>query len=289
MPLAAEPEPLAVPEIVWQADGPPPAWPVRPETDRLEEIDPEIDLEDVRSDPDPPNKAEPPPVRGGPSESPAGPSLRSIQGRVDVFEWGRTMREAENLIVFDRAVAFILGTYMNFDGGNAWPSVSTLAKKCGLSDSTVRRSLRHLEAGGWLFTEQRPGRTSVYAATVPGGAEIIRFPTPITTDTPQSPLTAPPQSGLTDDLPLLPTQEEARAALPSSIPEAKEWDPTMWNRALSIARRKHARTPDSLAFTILTEDLIPSSRGEQPRIDHSREHRLPEQHGHGDTGDIGRW
>ncbi|GAB3832838.1 helix-turn-helix domain-containing protein [Dactylosporangium cerinum] len=51
----------------------------------------------------------------------------------------------------DRLVLLAIADNAGDDGGNAWPSLHTLARKTLLDVRTVRRALRRLEAGGHLF------------------------------------------------------------------------------------------------------------------------------------------
>lgn len=53
------------------------------------------------------------------------------------------------------------------DAGVSWPSVETIARRCRMTDRSLRRVLRRLEEGGWLTTTERPGRSSVYRILTP--------------------------------------------------------------------------------------------------------------------------
>jgi hypothetical protein len=44
------------------------------------------------------------------------------------------------------------------DEGVCWPSMATLARKCGKSDRTVQRSIQSPEEKGHLTREERPGK-----------------------------------------------------------------------------------------------------------------------------------
>lgn len=48
------------------------------------------------------------------------------------------------------------------DGGRCWPSVTTLAKKCGLSARSVNRCIADLERDGYLTREARFNQSNVY-------------------------------------------------------------------------------------------------------------------------------
>lgn len=65
------------------------------------------------------------------------------------------------------AVAGQLARKANASGRNAWPALRTVAGLCGISESTVRRSVRWLAAAGYLSPVGRPGRTTEYVLTLP--------------------------------------------------------------------------------------------------------------------------
>lgn len=61
----------------------------------------------------------------------------------------------------DKLVLLALADNAN-DEGLCWPSVQTLERKCGMSESTVHRAISRLEEGGHVTVNQRPGRSSYY-------------------------------------------------------------------------------------------------------------------------------
>ena len=58
----------------------------------------------------------------------------------------------------DRLLLLAIADHAGDDGGDAWPSVPTLARKTGTSERTVQRGLSRLEAGGHLAVERCAGR-----------------------------------------------------------------------------------------------------------------------------------
>jgi AraC-like DNA-binding protein len=50
----------------------------------------------------------------------------------------------------DFKVAFVVIQYVNENTGECYPSVETIALKCGLSERHVQRALKRLCASGWL-------------------------------------------------------------------------------------------------------------------------------------------
>jgi hypothetical protein len=111
----------------------------------------------------------------------AGRTTRQSTGLIvhDVAEksrrwaWERSIREAppEVLPAMAKAVALMLGTYMDKDG-RCRPATATVAEKLGIKPSTARTHLLTLERQGYLVVERGvrkgSGITRVgYLATVP--------------------------------------------------------------------------------------------------------------------------
>jgi len=67
--------------------------------------------------------------------------------------------EQQNLEPVDKLVLLGIANHADRDGGNAWPSLKTLAMYVGRSDQTVRRSIRELEKRGLLVVELHGGGT----------------------------------------------------------------------------------------------------------------------------------
>lgn len=53
------------------------------------------------------------------------------------------------------------------DEGYCWPSIATIARKCDLSERSVRSQLRLLEVKRWVQTTQRLGHSSTYRISLP--------------------------------------------------------------------------------------------------------------------------
>lgn len=63
-----------------------------------------------------------------------------------------------------KLVGLALSLYMNERGGSAFPSASTLAEDCSLTDRAVRKHLNeHLHAQGWLVLVKRGGQKGDHA------------------------------------------------------------------------------------------------------------------------------
>lgn len=61
-----------------------------------------------------------------------------------------------------RYVLLALSTYMNTDGGNAFPSQSKLAEKTGLAKRTVNEHLERAEADGWIARRRVRRRARIW-------------------------------------------------------------------------------------------------------------------------------
>lgn len=73
----------------------------------------------------------------------------SIRLMADVFEC--------DLPTNDRFVLLSLADYANDEGHHVYPSVATIVRKTGLSESTVHRSLTYLEEQGYLLLVRQGG------------------------------------------------------------------------------------------------------------------------------------
>ncbi len=92
---------------------------------------------------------------------------------LDRFEWERLIRELP-LPLAEKCTAYALATYVNGDGRNAHPGTERLIRATGSSRSTVLRTLRSLEAHGFIRPVSRGG-----AEGIPKGHSTVwelRFP-----------------------------------------------------------------------------------------------------------------
>jgi len=87
--------------------------------------------------------------------------------------WTRALRQSE-LERGDLLVMLVIATYMDGDGGGAYPSVETIASHTGYSPGAVRRSITRGRKLGWLERTRRGHRagdgstiSSAYRATIP--------------------------------------------------------------------------------------------------------------------------
>jgi hypothetical protein len=68
---------------------------------------------------------------------------------------------AMDLPAKDKLVLLALADCAN-DEGIAWPSIATLARKCGCDERTIQRNLRGSELAGIIRREEVPGRGNRY-------------------------------------------------------------------------------------------------------------------------------
>ena len=72
-----------------------------------------------------------------------------------------------------KLVLVALADYADNQGGSVFPAVATLARKCGIDETTCRRALRRLEGDGWIVVvrEARQHRPRTYRLQLrPGNA-----------------------------------------------------------------------------------------------------------------------
>ena len=93
--------------------------------------------------------------------------------RIDAARWRTYVRSEYRGTV--QHVALLLSTYMDADGGGAFPSITTIVQEAGRSRETVVASLRSLDDDGFIRKTpnrgmrggQRGPRTTLYEATIP--------------------------------------------------------------------------------------------------------------------------
>ncbi|MGY1733900.1 helix-turn-helix domain-containing protein [Geodermatophilus sp. SYSU D01045] len=81
----------------------------------------------------------------------------------------------------DRLLLLAIADHAGDDGGDAWPSVPTLARKTGTSERSVQRGIARLQAGGHLVIERCSGRggTNLYRVVMaPAGGVSLSPPAP---------------------------------------------------------------------------------------------------------------
>jgi hypothetical protein len=127
----------------------------------------------------------------------------------------------------EKLVLLALADQANDEGRQCWPAVSTIAKRSGQGERTVRRALHDLEAKGHLTRDHRDGSSTQYHVhPCQSGTPDKSAPLPKTTATPAN---LAPKPSRTTTSPKTTSSPKKRAAKPpafvppSDIPEA-EWD-----------------------------------------------------------------
>ncbi|HEX8382435.1 MAG TPA: helix-turn-helix domain-containing protein [Sphingomonas sp.] len=122
----------------------------------------------------------------------------------------------------EKLVLLALADQANDEGRQCWPAVSTIMKRSGQGERTVRRALHDLEAKGHLTRHHRDGGSTQYHLH-PGqiGTPAKSAPLPNATATPAK--SAPKPSGTTTSEKDKPSRKKRAAkppafALPADIP-----------------------------------------------------------------------
>lgn len=116
--------------------------------------------------------------------------------RLDRGPWLDRLRSS-SLPFGTRGVLAILATYMDPDGGGAFPSLDTLAEACGLSRRHVTNHLRPALDAGWLqrTSSRGPGASTRYFAAAPIASAAAESGQPASRSLQPSPGTRLPESG----------------------------------------------------------------------------------------------
>lgn len=64
------------------------------------------------------------------------------------------------------------------DKGECWPGATSISKRTGLSDRTIRRAMRDLEDAGYLRTRFRSGHSSMFTVPLIHTPDRVSAPTP---------------------------------------------------------------------------------------------------------------
>jgi predicted transcriptional regulator len=81
--------------------------------------------------------------------------------RVMTWLWENSPASGTDLLVM-----LAIADNADDSGGNAWPSMRTLARKCRISERSVQRAIRSLQAAGLLMIEESAGRSGTHRFTV---------------------------------------------------------------------------------------------------------------------------
>lgn len=87
---------------------------------------------------------------------------------IEVMSWVWKQAKATGT---DKFVLLAIADNAWDDGSNAWPSVSTISRKTGLSVRTVQRCIQNLHDIGELQTIDRPGHSNLYRVVMSGSSQ----------------------------------------------------------------------------------------------------------------------
>lgn len=146
----------------------------------------------------------------------------------------------------EKMVLMCLCDYANDEGGNCWPSVATLARKCSKSARTIQGAIQWLAKHRFLTTKDAPGKSHSFTLDprkICAPAETA--PPQKTAQTPAS--SAPNPSGTTNEG--LAIAKPTRA---KGWPPIPEWVPVeQWNGYIEMRRRQRASpTPRAVGLLI---------------------------------------
>lgn len=88
------------------------------------------------------------------------------------WEWYATAR-ASDLSDSAKVVLSAINEHVNEASGKAWPSVATLMRLTGKSESAIHRAMRECRKEGWIITVERPGSTSMNEIALPEGVSLM--------------------------------------------------------------------------------------------------------------------
>lgn len=149
----------------------------------------------------------------------------------------------------EKMVLMCLCDYANDEGGNCWPAVPTLARKCSKSERTVQGALKSLEAMGYLTSSERRGTSNSFQL------DPRKICTPAKSAPPQKTTQTPAESA---PKPPRTTSNGLAIAKPTRAkgwPEIPDWVPAEpWNAWVEMRRRK-GKAPTARAVKLTLEKL----------------------------------
>lgn len=160
----------------------------------------------------------------------------------------------------DKLVLLALADCAN-DEGLAWPSITTLARKCGCDERTVQRNLRELEKACAVKREEVIGKGCRYIVTprqyvTPGKKSPV-------TKTTKTPGKLPPKPSRTVNEGLA----DAKPMRAKGWPEIPDWIPAVpWNAYHKMRGNKRAKATPR-AVELLLKDLTRwRAKGHDPGV-----------------------
>jgi len=161
---------------------------------------------------------------------------------------------AMDLPAKDKLILLALADCAN-DEGEAWPSIATLARKCGSDPRTIQRNLRGLEAAGFIRREEVVGKGNRYffgERRTPGKSPPRRSAPPAKST--KTPGKSPPKPSRTviRDLADAKSKRASKSASEFTVPD---WMPAeAWAAFLDMRDRKGA-WPSPGAVDLIVDKL----------------------------------
>ncbi len=172
-----------------------------------------------------------------------------------------------HLSAFDKLVLLSLADIAD-DQGRCYPSIMTLAEKCGMVDRSVRRSIERLEGIGRLRREMRSGRSTVYHITPDTESPLTQSQScqKVTPDslsvTPDT--ESPPEKKKTSSLEPSLKRQLRKRALTSDEPPPPNLNVEAWHRWVEY--RKQIRKPIQPASTLAAQRKLAAFGPDQSAV-----------------------
>ena len=126
------------------------------------------------------------------------------------------------------------------DSGCCWPSMATIARKCGLTDRAVRAAMRRLEEGGHVSSSERAGTSRLY--TVSPGTSFRPEGGSARKEVPPTPERRSPKPSRTTNSSTKTTSSPKKRARTAEAFELPDWVPAQaWDAWLDMRRSKGGR------------------------------------------------
>ena len=84
------------------------------------------------------------------------------------FNWIKFVIDNRELTFHAKGLALYLYTFMNGHQDMAWPSLARIEADMCLARNTIIKHLKALDDSGFIEVEQRPNRSNIYKASLPG-------------------------------------------------------------------------------------------------------------------------
>lgn len=145
-----------------------------------------------------------------------------------------------NLPAKDKLILLAIADCAN-DEGLAWPSVATIARKCGCDQRTVQRNIRNLEKLGIFDREEVAGKGCKYRFKTPDNlSPQTNRPQTKTTQTPDNLPPKPSKNHTSSDATHLQKEARAKTAIPETFSCPDGVDPIDWDGLKANRRSKRA-------------------------------------------------